>query len=101
MFEFFELFLLLRSFHCRYESAIRESTLTRLERDRAMGQIVSLRCTLNSLHGVTGGIPTGPSTRATTKLDGDTRPIEEVINEPGITESMRSNYIFACSYTLT
>ena len=53
--------------------------LTRLERDRAVGQVVSLQATLKSLHGGTGGgILTGPPTRAASRLEGDLSDTKEV-----------------------
>ena len=58
-----------------------------------MSQVVSLRATLKSLHGVTGGIPTGPPTRTTSKLE-DTSRIEEDIYEPEVSQSIRSKYIY-------
>ena len=54
--------------------------LTRLERDRAVGQVVSLQATLKSLHGgIGGGIPTGPPTRAASRLDGNLSGVKEVL----------------------
>ena len=55
----------------KYEGAVRDRMLTRLERDRAVGQVISLQATVKSLHGSRGGIPTDHSTRAVPRAEGD------------------------------
>ena len=59
-----------------------------------MSQVVSLQATLKSLHGVAGGIPTGPPTITTSRVEGATRSIKEFIHESGISEPLRGKYIY-------
>ena len=67
--------------------------LTRLERDRAVGQVMSLQATLKSLHGGTGeGIPTDPPTRAASRQEGALNFLEEVVDTSQLSKKCKYNY---------
>ena len=50
----------LRQLKQKYESAMKEKMLTRLERDRAVGQVQGLQSTLQSLDGMKAGSASAP-----------------------------------------